>query len=229
MRDNLDSFEKILNEGLRLQRMIEKNPRAVYHMSFTKPDDRRDRSEILLTIKPDFKRRSAIIIPDLEFAKAIMKDQRELKLIDKAVDTLRVWGIEQFQLDLNGKLSDAYKTQIAFSKTSLNVDENKDFSDKIPKEQLTTEQIQYDIEMGKDLREKQQREIHLAYNLDVKELGLSVHIRPNFKENNAMLIVSDKFDFEDKSCMELLGFAVAIVKIWDLEEFSVGKEREEMT
>ena len=118
-------------EKVQVQRMIEKNPRAIYHISLTKPDDRRDGSEILLTIKPDFKRRSAIIIPDLEFAKAVIKDQRELKLIAKAVDTLRVWGIERFQLDLNGKLSDAYKTQITYPKTSLNVGEIKDFWDKI--------------------------------------------------------------------------------------------------
>ena len=65
--------------------------------------------------------------------------------------------------------------------------------------------------------------------MGVKELGLTVDIHPNFKENNAMLIASDKFDFEDKSSMELLGFAEAIVRIWDLEEFSVGKERKEMT
>jgi hypothetical protein len=66
----------------------------------------------------------------------------------------------------------------------------------------------------------------LAYELNVKELDSSLAIRPNFKENNALFVVNDKFDFEAKEHLELIGFAVAIIKLWDLATFDVGKEHQ---
>jgi hypothetical protein len=62
--------------------------------------------------------------------------------------------------------------------------------------------------------------------LNAKELGVSLDIRPNFKENNALLVVNDTFDFENKDQMELIEFAIAIIKLWDLATFDVGKEHQ---
>ena len=205
--------------------MIAKNPHATYNMSFTKPDNKGDGTEILLQIRPNFKRATAVIKPDIEFAKAVLKDKRELGLIEKTVEALRIWGIQTFQLDLNGKMGDKYLTQIAYPEDNPNVGKQQVFWDKIPKKQLTTAQIQYYIQLGKDLREREQRgEAQLAFKLNVKELGVSLDIRPNFKENNALFVVNDTFDFETKDHMELIGFAVAIIKLWDLATFDLGKE-----
>ena len=153
-----------------------------------------------------------------------MKDKRELGLIEKTVEALRIWGIQTFQLDLNGKMGDKYLTQIAYPEDNPNVGKQQVFWDKIPKKQLTTAQIQYYIQLGKDLREETRGEAQLAFKLNVKELGVSLDIRPNFKENNALFVVNDTFDFETKDHMELIGFAVAIIKLWDLATFDLGKE-----
>ena len=107
--------------------MIAKNPHATYNMSFTKPDNKGDGTEILLQIRPNFKRATAVIKPDIEFAKAVLKDKRELGLIEKTVEALRIWGIQTFQLDLNGKMGDKYLTQIAYPEDNPNVGKQQVF------------------------------------------------------------------------------------------------------
>jgi hypothetical protein len=99
---------------------------------------------------------------------------------------------------------------------------------KIPKKELTVEQIQYYIEFGRKLRENRKQQ-NPAYELkdEAEGLDISVEIKPNFEKKSAFIQVSNNFDSENKVHMELVGFAVLIAKLWDLQSYSVGKIRNE--
>ena len=161
--DVLESYDNMLEEGRRMQQMVAKNPNTVYIMSFTKADYVKDGAEILLEIKPDFGHSHAAIKLDIEFAKAVSVNKEDLKLIEKVSEMLRVWGIETFQLDLNGNIGPRFETKITYnpnrdykhSRPEVNKQE-QDFVNKIPKKELTVKQIQYYIELGRKLREKQE-------------------------------------------------------------------------
>ncbi len=227
----------MLEEGRRMQQVVAKNPNTVYIMSFTKPDYVKDGTEILLEIKPDFRHSHAAIKLDIEFAKAVSVNKEDLKLIEKISEMLRVWGIETFQLDLNGNIGPRYETKIKIthnhnrdykhSRPEVNKQE-QDFLNKIPKKELTVEQIQYYIEFGRKLRENRKQQ-NPAYELKAEAEGLdiSVEIRPNFEKKSAFILVSDNFDSENKVHLELVGFAISIAKLWDLKSYSVGKIRNE--
>jgi DNA segregation ATPase FtsK/SpoIIIE-like protein len=233
--DVLESYDKMLEEGRRMQQMVAKNPNTVYIMSFTKPDYVKDGTEILLEIRPDFRHSHAAIKLDIEFAKAVLVNDEDLKLIEKVAEMLRVWGIETIQLDLNGNIGPRYETKITYnpnrdykhSRPEVNKQE-QDFVNKIPKKELTVEQIQYYIEFGRKLRENRKQQ-NPAYELktEAESLDISVEIKPNFEKKSAFIQVSDNFDPENKMHMELVGFAVLIAKLWDLQSYSVGKIRNE--
>jgi hypothetical protein len=162
-------------------------------------------------------------------------NDEDLKLIEKVAEMLRVWGIETIQLDLNGNIGPRYETKITYnpnrdykhSRPEVNKQE-QDFVNKIPKKELTVEQIQYYIEFGRKLRENRKQQ-NPAYELKAEAEGLdiSVEIKPNFEKKSAFIQVSDNFDPENKMHMKLVGFAVLIAKLWDLQSYSVGKIRNE--
>jgi len=215
--DDLDSYEKIMNEGLRMQRLAAANPGARYNIAFTVNDDHLD--EFLISIVPDFKHMGAILVPDTEFAKAPLDRQEEAT--EKVVHVLKIWGIEEFRINVGGKLGNRFQTELCPEELWL----GDDFIDKIPERELSTEEIRDCIKLCAEMKNEEQRNGPLSHGLIVYGVGeyrgISVEILPHFKEKSATVILDDKFDLENKSHMGVLGFAVAMVKLWDLQRFTV--------
>jgi hypothetical protein len=220
---NLDTYEGILQQGLKFQRSQLKNPTAVYTMEFTKKDNKNHNNNEMMwiNIKADFKHKSAVLNLSDNF---FTRDEEGYKnCIDKAIEVIRVWGIEKFRIgNSHGHLTNTYLTKMYDAKPETNIE----FMNRIKPKQLDTNQIQSIIQLGKEIRtkieENEGKDYVYTLNTDDK-LGISIDIRPNFKDKSAMLVVNDKFDFSNDLHLELVSYAIQFVKLWDLEEFGVGQ------